>query len=1634
MDQNSESYEFLDLSDVNDNERKEIIKTLYQQQQPTTRTTTVTTTTTSQLQQQPQHQQQLLLQPPLPPPPQPQHSSSTSTTTTNSSTNFHPQIVFFPPPQQHFYIHPQFDPSFLHQNNHHHFINDQQQSSTSASETTSIYRSSSVSNCSDSTSDCVTPSGSVLNLNDNCSASSNNKPTTTTVTVRNSNSTTNRKPPEPQPQPNPQPAPPTYSAVVYGGVSRGGGGSTISSSSSSSVVNRLESSSSTTTDSNNQNGLSNQSNKQLDDDYDNHHHRDRPRHFRRYVKTTHVDHSTQNTKGKSSGSNNTRSSTTYSANSSVGSSASNMPQQQQSQSQQQVATQPQNVPQSNNNQPSNNGNSSGSNSVSNFHPHGGYGAVPYAVHHGGHSIYPAVINAALPPGNVFVNNVTANVNVKWSGHPGVQAAYIPNSQSYITAGSAGHPVEVVGDQTQVMQPVHMSMPVRNRAPYKGRMRAGQNSNNSRRSEYTPRQQQDSPNPQQQSSQQRDRGGDRGGNSNNMPPSQPQQQQPPQQMDSGNQATMAYPYAYQYSYPAFYGPQGLMHSQAASAAQNVTGAPIYVAAPYIHHPMYNYPVMYSQMMPQEFIYEDNGETVYYTSIPETDINHNPAPGETPAMLSPAGYAPIYEQQMHEMHQQMNAIHIYDQEAAQPQPHMVGPIVDIEQGAEGIQLTEQILSPHEQEVGPGQVPQEGPYILAPVAIDNQLNNSGSDDQSILETMSHHSNEIMIPMEMAPQIQQVPVQIPVPFIQPMEAQPAPVTYEPVADHQPIPVVDPVTKEVVTIVGRDFNQNQMPNVRMNMEPEIQQVAPIESISFQQNIIEENNIEEVSIQLDHAAVQIESTSINSNHVDEIPVIPNIPDGTMVHTTITKSMSWTNHQQQHNNNHHHHHHHQQQHHQSHQHHYNKKSTASVAVTATPTPSNGKPFTPSIKHQTASTTTTPSPQVKNHGAMKTPSSPVGVQSNSSTKGTTTSTSTASATAIPQQLQQEPKKPHKSQGPLVFTPPITNTQPQSNNSQQSWASLFVSSPATTNYTTSSSTPVVPPTQNNTSSSTSNTSPALPTTTLQSANNATTATANATATTTPIPAPTKPVAKVAPYESGAVSQPSPVAPQPQQQQPTISNHINSSFSTNPGALSYSAASTQSLSPAYSGGGAQSNHSNAKPKPQSSVASTVNNKAAATAATVATVTTNTTTITANHKNQTSNVCGDEWSIKLAKFLTKYKTDFNAVSLKPRGMMNKSNYCYINSILQALIGCPPFYNLLKNLPKQPTALQTEVKTPTLNAMVQLASEFSTLPPGARLNFNKREKVQKDGRTLKDDNGGTDLQCDSAFEPSSIYKLWNMTRSDAEGRQEDAEEFLCFILNKLNDEMLEVVKLVNKPQAPKENGEADDDEDWQVIASNGKSSVFRQTDYGRTPLSDIFRGETRSRLQREGGMSKDAVQPFYTLQLNIEKAASVKEALDLLVGREQLEGFSCSKTNQEVVAWQQMTLEKLPVVLILHLKWFDYKGDGCSKILKNVEFPVELIIDGKIVNSKKTQKARTYRLFAVVYHDGKEATKGHYITDVYHPGYLNWLRFDDSSVKPIAENTVLFPSPPRVPYLLLYRRSDTFVPGQIEHHSTLVAHRKNNQK
>ncbi|XP_053674288.1 trithorax group protein osa [Anopheles nili] len=499
-----------------------------------------------------------------------------------------------------------------------------------------------------------------------------------------------------------------------------------------------------------------------------------------------------------------------------------------------------------------------------------------------------------------------------------------------------------------------------------------------------------------------------------------------------------------------------------------------------------------------------------------------------------------------------------------------------------------------------------------------------------------------------------------------------------------------------------------------------------------------------------------------------------------------------------------------------------------------------------------------------------------------------------------------------------------------------------------------------------------------------------------PKKPVAKVQPYE---------------RHHPTTTG---SSSTATGGPMSYSSAAASNPTSGGVGGSSAGTSSSITGKGKGAQGGSGGNNNVVKAASNTTAMVGTSSGAADQK--------DEFSLKFGDFLSGYNIDNSSISIMPRGLINRSNYCYINTILQALIACPPFYHLMRTIRTLPAAKNAKCPKPFIDAMCSLVGEFSQLP--IRSKPPSRDKGKKDD-TLDS------IQQDSPFEPAIIYRMLNGIRSDMfqiEGRQEDAEEFLGCVLNRLNDEMIEFMKL-NKPDPAGMNGEeptngevhGEEDDDWMLICGNrNKGTVTRTADFGHSPICDIFRGKLRSRVQRDGVPPTYNIQPFFTLPLDIEKAASVKEALEQLVGRDELEGVTCSKTKQEVAAWQQVTLEELPVVLILHLKCFDYKMDGCTKILKSVDFPIELKIDSKLMSSKGksySAKQKQYKLFAVVYHDGKEASKGHYITDVYHSGYGSWIRYDDSIVKAVPEYNVLRPRAPRVPYLLYYRRMDTQTHG-----------------
>ncbi|XP_048886082.1 ubiquitin carboxyl-terminal hydrolase 10 isoform X2 [Brienomyrus brachyistius] len=411
--------------------------------------------------------------------------------------------------------------------------------------------------------------------------------------------------------------------------------------------------------------------------------------------------------------------------------------------------------------------------------------------------------------------------------------------------------------------------------------------------------------------------------------------------------------------------------------------------------------------------------------------------------------------------------------------------------------------------------------------------------------------------------------------------------------------------------------------------------------------------------------------------------------------------------------------------------------------------------------------------------------------------------------------------------------------------------------------------------------------------------------------------------------------------------------------------------------------------------------------------------------VSEDPLAPRLADLIEDVKLIHKPVSLQPRGLINKGNWCYINATLQALIACPPMYHLMKSISMLKDSQRRCTSTPMIDNFVRLVNEFSNMP------FPSKAKQQAAGdKIMKDVRPGV------PFEPNYIYKLLTVIKSSLseKGRQEDAEEYLGFILNGLHEEMLALKKL-HSPQeekAPTQNGaepqvgpegaeasgKEDSEDEWEHVGPRNKISVTRQAGFVRTPITDIFGGHMRSVVYQQSSKESATLQPFFTLQLDIqsEKIRTVQEALESLVARESVQGYT-TKSKQEVEISRRVTLEELPPVLVLHLKRFVFeKTGGCQKLVKNIDYPIDLEISKDLlspgVRNKIFKGQRTYRLFAVVYHHGNSATGGHYTTDVFHIGLNGWLRIDDQAVEVIGQYHVLKQSVERTAYLLYYRRLD----------------------
>lgn len=244
----------------------------------------------------------------------------------------------------------------------------------------------------------------------------------------------------------------------------------------------------------------------------------------------------------------------------------------------------------------------------------------------------------------------------------------------------------------------------------------------------------------------------------------------------------------------------------------------------------------------------------------------------------------------------------------------------------------------------------------------------------------------------------------------------------------------------------------------------------------------------------------------------------------------------------------------------------------------------------------------------------------------------------------------------------------------------------------------------------------------------------------------------------------------------------------------------------------------------------------------------------------------------------------------------------------------------------------------------------------------------------------SAIRPQIVYsKLKIICKHLVPGRQEDAHEFLRYLVEAMERAYLHRIK------------------NWKDLEQYSKET---------TPLNQILGGYLRSAVRCLSCQHVSVTfQHFEDLLLDIRKANSIEEAVDMYFARERLEdtGYKCEACKKRVSATKQFSLERAPIALCVQLKRFSMMGGKLNKPI-SIRSRLELT---QFSSNKKTDVKLEYKLVSLVTHIGASQHCGHY-TAIGCTESGTYYQFDDSMVRPISVQSVLDTQA----YLLFYELID----------------------
>ncbi|KAG2137582.1 uncharacterized protein EDB93DRAFT_1253593 [Suillus bovinus] len=270
--------------------------------------------------------------------------------------------------------------------------------------------------------------------------------------------------------------------------------------------------------------------------------------------------------------------------------------------------------------------------------------------------------------------------------------------------------------------------------------------------------------------------------------------------------------------------------------------------------------------------------------------------------------------------------------------------------------------------------------------------------------------------------------------------------------------------------------------------------------------------------------------------------------------------------------------------------------------------------------------------------------------------------------------------------------------------------------------------------------------------------------------------------------------------------------------------------------------------------------------------------------------------------------------------------------------------------------------------------------------------------------------------------------QHDSQEFLTFLLDGLHEDLNRVLHKPSNGTTPER--EAELERLPQSIASAQEWEIYRMRN--DSLIVDFFQGQFKNRLEcltcRKTSTTYNSFM-YLSLPMPAVKGlskTSLQSCLDAFVKEEVLSGteaWHCPHCKALRNATKQLSLSRLPPILLIHLKRFSHKGVFTDKIETVVDFPLKGLdltnymppalppgmLNGS-ANGIGDPRVQTppykYDLYGVTNHFGN-LSNGHYTAFIASRG--GWVYCDDSRVTPTDAKDIVG----RPAYVLYYKRIES---------------------